>query len=328
MTASEVQFTCSAVIATRDRPLDLEECLRSLSAQLAPPSEAVIVDASDGPATQDLCERLANTLNFPVLYRKAKWPSSAVQRNDGARLASGRFILFADDDVVLEPDFLDEIRTIYAGDADERVGGVCGLVIESARATEPTRFGRMLLRLCAGADPISNAGRIIGPAINVGHDVNATAPMCVEWLHTGGVVYRTKVFSKHQFSETFVGYSFMEDVHLSARAAKTHTLLFNPRAKLFHKSRGSQSNRKWVELGRSMMLNRHAVMTSVLGRADITHYARLAAFELLYCTANTIRSALRAKSLTEGARALCLLTGRLWAAWDIVRCKSPHQAGL
>ncbi|MBD5603512.1 MAG: glycosyltransferase family 2 protein [Candidatus Eremiobacteraeota bacterium] len=97
----------SVVIATKDRADSLARALTSLAAQEASPSyEVVVVDNGSRDATAELVR--ARTLQAPhaVLYRFLAEPNRGAARNAGIAAATGRLVVFVDDDVVLPPMFL------------------------------------------------------------------------------------------------------------------------------------------------------------------------------------------------------------------------------
>lgn len=104
----------SVVVPTRDRPRELRECLRRLApgAQTmdAAHYEVVITDDGDADATGALLNA-----EFPWT-RHVRGPrrGPAANRNAGARAARGRWLVFADDDVVPSAGWL----SAYAAAAD------------------------------------------------------------------------------------------------------------------------------------------------------------------------------------------------------------------
>lgn len=104
----------SVVIPTRDRPRELQECLGRLSpgAQTLDDAlyEVVVSDDGDFDATEVLLRA-----QFPWA-RHVRGPrrGPAANRNAGERTARGRWVVFADDDVIPSPGWL----AAYAGAAD------------------------------------------------------------------------------------------------------------------------------------------------------------------------------------------------------------------
>jgi glycosyltransferase involved in cell wall biosynthesis len=260
----------SVIIATANRADVLREAVTSLASQTVPPLEVILVDGSDGEATRQLAEELGPTVPFPLRHLRATRRGAAVQRNQGAELARGDVLFFLDDDVVLEPPFVEEVLRVFAEDQSGRVGGVSGIIVNQTYGT-PSRWSRLFSRLMAGQARPSYAGRVIGPALNLLPEDRPGCVQEVEWLYSGATAYRADVFRRHQFGTHFTGYSFAEDLHLSARVAQTHRLVNTTRARLFHKDLGGTTHRDWVAIGRMQAINRWVIMTDVLGRRQ-RHY--------------------------------------------------------
>ncbi len=96
--------TVSAIIPTWNRADLLESILTNLSAQTRPPDQIVVVDNGSKDATQLVARE------FPVDL--AVFPENrgfAVAVNEGIRRANGDWILIVNNDVVLEPQWLERL---------------------------------------------------------------------------------------------------------------------------------------------------------------------------------------------------------------------------
>lgn len=110
----------SVVICTRDRADALRRCLASLPLQSRPPDEIIVVDNA---SVDDRTRQVAAAAG--VTYVREDRPGLDIARNTGALAASGEFIFYTDDDVVLHPRWLE--RMLAAFDAD--IDAVTGLVL-------------------------------------------------------------------------------------------------------------------------------------------------------------------------------------------------------
>ncbi len=110
----------SVVVCTRNRPAELESCLRSLARLRYSGVELIVIDnaPSDG-RSREVAAR------FPVRYILEPRAGLDWARNRGISEASHEIIAFTDDDVQVDPDWL---RGIAAGFRDPRVMAVTGLV--------------------------------------------------------------------------------------------------------------------------------------------------------------------------------------------------------
>src|SRR5205085_4047936 len=146
------------------------------------------------------------------------------------------------------------------------IGGVSARIEEIERPV-PSRFSWWYYRLQAGYSDETYGAKLFGPAINCLPCYNESDDDLIpaQWLNSGCVFYRTPVFLREKFPD-FHGYSFMEDVHLSARIAKTHRLFFHKRALCRHRDATNSLKRNVKELARMRVRNQRAVARDVLGR--------------------------------------------------------------
>jgi len=128
----------SVIIPTYDRENALTACIDSICHQTLCPKEVVIID--DGALSQkfisDIKEKLASLdieLNY---YRKdhSKHPKgSAESRNVGMDLANYEILFILDDDLILDPDFFEQIMIAWQEEKNERLIGVGGAIKNNRR---------------------------------------------------------------------------------------------------------------------------------------------------------------------------------------------------
>ncbi|HEX3159149.1 MAG TPA: glycosyltransferase [Gemmatimonadaceae bacterium] len=120
--------TCSVVICTRDRAQDLRACLASLGADGSARREIIVVDNAP---SDDSTARVAR--DFPVTYVVEPRAGLNWARAAGARAATGELVLYTDDDVVMEPGWVDAMRAPFT---EPSVAAVTGLVLPLELETE------------------------------------------------------------------------------------------------------------------------------------------------------------------------------------------------
>ena len=269
------------VIATRNRPESIRECLRNIGMQTVLPHQVVVVDSSSGRDTRNVVQSDADNRGYPCHYEFSPISSAAVQRNIGVSLTQSEIVLLLDDDVILEPDFIAEILAVFRSHGSANLGGVSG-TISNQVYTDPRGLNRLLLGLCLGRISGSFAGQVLGPAVNFLPADGKDLVQQVEWLPTTCTAYPRDIFLAHRFEETFEGYSFAEDLHLSTRIGRAYRLMNTTRARVFHADLGKDTHRDWRALGESQVRNRHLIMTDVLQRNRLIDHIRLFAFEMIY----------------------------------------------
>ncbi len=101
----------SVVVCTRNRPVPLGRCLRSLASQSMPPDrfEVIVVDDGCRDGARRVCEQM--TAGMPNLrYVRNSTPHGlASARNAGIRQAAGEQILFTDDDCVTDERWVEKL---------------------------------------------------------------------------------------------------------------------------------------------------------------------------------------------------------------------------
>ena len=122
----------SCVIPTFNRGQVLADSIAMLLDQTSPPHEIIIVDQStETPA--DVAAQLKQWADAgAILWIRQVEPNASMARNRGALASSGEVILFLDDDIIVERNFIQSYATAFS---DEQVRGVAGQILEGDRAT-------------------------------------------------------------------------------------------------------------------------------------------------------------------------------------------------
>ncbi len=122
MTDAVVLF--SVVVATYNRPVSLERCLRSL-AQLDYPREAlevVVVDDGGDTPLDSIVESVSDRLDVELVTQPQSGPATA--RNTGVAKSSGTYVAFTDDDCIPAPDWLAKLAARLTAEPNLLVGGL------------------------------------------------------------------------------------------------------------------------------------------------------------------------------------------------------------
>ncbi|MEQ1885604.1 MAG: glycosyltransferase [Bryobacteraceae bacterium] len=321
LTAQSGPISVSVIIATRNRHQPLDRCLRSLGKQTTPVLETIVVDSSDDNATETLISNAKAQFDFSLTYCRSAVRSAAVQRNQGADLARGTHVLFLDDDVVLEPDFVAELMSVFQNPEYRNVGGASGTIVNQT-FVEPRGFNRFLLGFALGRWSGSYSGRLLGPAVNfLPRSSDGIQP--VDWLPSCCAAFPKEVFLRYKFGSTFQGYSFAEDVHLSARVGQSFRLVNVGTARLFHEDMGGATHRDWTALAHSVVMNRHLIMSTVMRKTGLANLLRLFYYEVIYSSLAYLNGGAGGNRLRI---AFEMLRGRLMAFRDLILCKNPHLA--
>lgn len=125
----------SVVIPSRDRPGSLARTVAGIAASGFPRDryEVIVVDNGSGADARVEVSGLEAGAGIPVRVVAEPAPGGSNARNRGLREASGEIVVFADDDVDVEPGWLAAIVRPFA---DPRVGGVAGLTMPKELQTQ------------------------------------------------------------------------------------------------------------------------------------------------------------------------------------------------
>jgi GT2 family glycosyltransferase len=267
------------VIPTADRPQALAACLATVGGQTQLPADVIVVDASNGPESREVCAAASKRFAGLVVRRvEARARGAAVQRAEGLEHASQPFILFMDDDVELEPTCVERLWSAIR--SEPRIGGVSSMLVNQQYAP-PGRLNRWVYRIAAGGPVESPAGRCLGPAVTVFPADRSDLPevVSVEWLNTTCTLYRRDALPSPVFPPHFTGYSLGEDVNLSLVVGRRWKLVNARTARVLHRSGGGPHKPDRFTLARMSTVNRHYIMTHTLGRRSLRDHLRFALVE-------------------------------------------------
>ena len=105
------QLKISVLVLTKDRPEHLRRALTSLVKQSIQADEVVVVDESTQVNIKSIVAEFTGRIN--LLYRKFRIQSIPKARNLAISLASGDIIIFLDDDLVAERDYLKKFLSYF-----------------------------------------------------------------------------------------------------------------------------------------------------------------------------------------------------------------------
>lgn len=277
----------SALVPTLNRRVPLGRMLESLAQQSHQPAEMIVVDASSSDETERLCRSEIPNLLTKIIYRRATETGAASQRNQAIASATQQTVWFLDDDVVFEEDCLKNLWEALQSDAS--LGGV-NAMITNQRYFPPGRISRNIFRLLHGRREQSYAGKCIGPAFNLlPEDSERLGPkVAVEWLNTTCTLYRREALPEPLFPAHFKGYSYLEDVALSLAVGRKWKLANARLARIFHDTQPGEYKNNTIAMAKMELVNRHYVMTQVLGRRRLSDYAKLVLLETFFAASGLV----------------------------------------
>lgn len=243
-------MTISVIICTRNREESLKECIDSILCQTRVPDEIVVID--DGALNIQIIERECSQKNVSLIYYpKKQKPGLTVSRNIGITLVQGEIIIFLDDDVILESDYILNICRVFQNDASQEIGGVGGLITNSTQLKSIFRNPSKIFY--RGIKPNGKSVQLTPMGAYLLHPIIDRSD--VECLSGCNMAYRKKVFNEFQFDEGLSDYALGEDFDFSYRVGRKYRLIIEPNAKLIHKE-SPISRTVGYQLGKMQTANR------------------------------------------------------------------------
>jgi glucosyl-dolichyl phosphate glucuronosyltransferase len=223
----------SVIIPTRNRTEDLLSTLGDLAAQTRRPDEILIVDQSSAPSLQP------ESLPLAVIYIHDPGISgAAVARNVAMDRATGDVWIFLDDDVILEPQYVEEIVRAYAPE----VAGVSGIITNYSIPPLSSRIFEVLFVRGAFHDDRQ-------PVYWRANQLRGKGPQRVRQFGCGVMSFRASEIRNLRFDPNLTGGSLAEDIDFCARLPRNKVLVIAPDARLIHKrSAAGRATGHWIEI--------------------------------------------------------------------------------
>ncbi len=277
----------SVIIATMDREEELYRCLDSLWAQSRLPQELVIVD--DGALDLEALKlRVPKGVEFQ--YHRKSPPGLSASRNLGARVARGDLLLFLDDDVVLEPLFVEEILKVFGEDKTGRLGGVSGVITNRRPKPKWFRIWAWFFLMEKGPP---------GQLLPWGYFTPVGIPQAVtevQWIPGGLSCFRAEVLREFRLSDmNQEGRHGLEDVEFGWRVSGRYSLKVTPFARLAHYPPRRETARA-VKRGMKQLMG-HAYLFCLHGEKSFTNKARF-----LWATTGLVLGNLGAAMVVPGRK--------------------------
>lgn len=206
-----IQYFVSIVVISKDRHNFLIETIDSLKNLDYPKElyEIIVVEEGDSPLPIE---------GVKYIFLPRKDLGLGYARNTGVKNAYGEIIVFTDDDVFVDKNYLKEIVKLFS---DSSVYGVSGLTL--AKASTPFEYVQEILGIPGGGikflywskGKVSKAFGMSG---------------C-------NMAFRRVVFNEFKFYEESFGRLGADDWLLSYEVMSRYKCLFNPNAVVYHKPR-------------------------------------------------------------------------------------------
>jgi len=237
MDEADKSLLISVIVCTRNRYEGLRACLKNIGNSSYPQRELIVVDSSDQPIRREN-EKLVKGLGSTYCYEPKR--RLAVARNTGIKVASGEVVVFADDDFIVDKNW---IETLVPNYREPEVACCTGRMLSYRRDEASQLYERSMSfdrgdkRRVFGRRDISIRKLLkVIPSIGNKKLLNRTpAPWAVGY---GFCSFRRSIFNSIGYfdEELAVGtLSTGEDIDMFYRILKAgHKIVYEPSAIIYH----------------------------------------------------------------------------------------------
>jgi glycosyltransferase involved in cell wall biosynthesis len=223
------------LIASYRRPIPLATCLNSLSRQLHPAHEVIVVLRNDDVETQQALSNLTTTLPLKVILTTV--PGTVAARNAGLKECTSDVLAILDDDTEPHPEWLKRVLTRFK--EDPALGGLGG----RDRCFDGETFDD---REASVVGRIQWYGRMIG-----NHHLGFGDIREVDFLKGANMSFRSDAFANLRFDSRLKGQGAQprEDTAFSiAVKAAGWKLAYDPSAAVDHYAAQRDEARHYVDV--------------------------------------------------------------------------------
>ena len=224
----------SIVIPTKNRSEKLRKLFHSILKQTILPKEVIVIDDSDDSRNDKVIQQLRKQfldkgIKIRHIMPRNERKSISKARNIGAKEAKGDIVLFLDDDVIIDENYLEEILKVF-----ERKPNVLG-VQGTVKNIQYSCFWNSIKKVFYYWHAERNKCQMLPSGKTVfAYPVDKVIPC--EWLFGSNVAYRKEIFKEFRFNDKLLDYSLGEDKELSYKIYKEYpqSLFQTPHAKVYH----------------------------------------------------------------------------------------------
>lgn len=231
----ETKVSCSVIVPTYKRPDTLRVALESILISTRKPDEVLVVD--DDVLPVDFINEFQDKFSkqqIPFFYHKKDHTvlrrGLSESKNWAAEIAIGEVICFFDDDVKLEPEYIEELMRVWEAHwQEEKLIGIGGRAINHRPVPAIEHLYRRVFGL---------TGEFSWDVNDIGFQVWDEAIMEVEkghYLHGCTSSYRRSLLQKMLFATFAGGRTALEDVEHCLRTKQLgYHFMYAPVARLEH----------------------------------------------------------------------------------------------
>jgi len=148
----------SVIVPTLNRSDEIRDFIATLKSQTKLPDELIVVDAGEPSELEQELQALLHESNIDLVYARSI-AGTSLQRNVAIAKAKGDILFFFDDDILLEPDYIEKTIPCFDIACDRPVGGVLGTFTSPYRNSWQKNLYLRLFRISHTTD--GNSAKIM-----------------------------------------------------------------------------------------------------------------------------------------------------------------------
>jgi len=220
----------SIIIPSKDRAKDLYELVKSIAeSDFDEPTELIIVDDnSKNSLSEENLKSFNSFFSRIKVIRNQENKGAAFSRNEGAKFAEGKFLLFIDDDNILSENFIQILYNFIKSNRNVAMVGGLSFYYQNKK------------KINHGAWHVDLSRESIKRFSFHFQDFDFTKVLDADFIPNAFLV-RTDVFQKVKFDTRFRG-AYFEDTDFGLRVKRFGEIKIIPQAKIYHKEKLDRSD--------------------------------------------------------------------------------------
>jgi glycosyltransferase involved in cell wall biosynthesis len=218
------------IIPTYNRQDQIQECIESIISQTIKPQKIIIVDSSEVKTLKSI---LSRKYHDDMIDYMTSDKGLTRQRNAGIKRSTADYVLFLDDDIVLQPDFINQ--SLLALKKNPQYSVVTGKIINKRQKYNVNTLMIIFQRVFFLTESTDGKFKKSG-AYNVKHP-SLTGNIDVDVALGGLTMYDRRIFSDFKFDTNYEylgGSAALEDEDFSLQLKHKYKILYCTYSQAFH----------------------------------------------------------------------------------------------
>jgi len=255
----------SIIVCTLDNTDGLIDFIYTLRKQKFLPEDLIIIHGRKDNSIEEQLIKALDGNGIRLVYATCP-PGLVYQRNLGLELCRSEIVMFFDDDVLLDDDFVANILEVYKRDPSHRIGGVTGIISNMPASPQIARFFKRFFMLYTG----HGNGRMYPSGMPSFLSIESSR-QDTQFFAGCLMSFRMKAIRNIRFDEALHPYWWGDDFEFCYRVSQQSQLIQITNSRLMHK--GSSVNKNSFRgFWRMQVVNHYYIFKKHRSRYDYPFY--------------------------------------------------------